>query len=305
MQKKNTTSTNARPYRKKSAAGFRCALPVAGLSIVLAAPPLRAGDDTPPDKSACTLFNPTPKEWMRALSTDRPDQTESPYTVDAGHVQIELDFVNYTYDSDGGIRTREYRVAPLNLKVGLLNHVDLQLMVDPYIRSQVKDRNAGTRTTVSGSGDLTTRLKINLWGNDGGATALGIMPFVKWPLSSNDIRNGKTEGGVIVPFAAGLPADWSMGAMTEVDFVSDGDGGYDTEWVNSITFSHDITGKLGGYIEFVAVTGSAPGFRWQGQVDIGFTWALGENSQLDFGCNFGVTDSAPDYQPFAGFSRRF
>jgi hypothetical protein len=35
------------------------------------------------DKSQFHLFNPTPKALMRELSTDRPDQTESPYTVDA------------------------------------------------------------------------------------------------------------------------------------------------------------------------------------------------------------------------------
>jgi hypothetical protein len=41
------------------------------------------------DKSGYHLFRPTPRELMRELSTDRPDQTESAYTVDAGHVQLE------------------------------------------------------------------------------------------------------------------------------------------------------------------------------------------------------------------------
>lgn len=44
------------------------------------------------------LYNPTPRDQMRELSTDRPDQTESPYTVDAGHYQIESDIVKYSYD---------------------------------------------------------------------------------------------------------------------------------------------------------------------------------------------------------------
>ena len=93
--------------------------------------------------------------------------------------------------------------------------------------------------------------------------------------------------------------------MTEVDFVNDGAGGHDAEWLNSITFSHDIAGKLGGYVEFVSVTGNAPGFRWQAQADVGFTYGLTENVQFDFGCNFGLTKSAPDFQPFAGISIRF
>ena len=93
--------------------------------------------------------------------------------------------------------------------------------------------------------------------------------------------------------------------MTELDIVSDRAGGRDSEWVNSITFAHDLTDRLGGYLEFVAVTGDAPRFKWQGQFDAGLIYALNDDTQLDLGCNFGVTDSAPDYQPFVGLSRRF
>ena len=37
-----------------------------------------------PDKSQYTLFNPTPRQLMRELNTDRPDKTESPFTLDPG-----------------------------------------------------------------------------------------------------------------------------------------------------------------------------------------------------------------------------
>ena len=155
-----------------------------------------------PDKSGYHLFNPTPRAQMRELSTDRPDQTESPYTVDAGHVQVEMDFVNFTYDrhSSDGTRTEVWNVAPVNLKFGLLNNVDLQLVLDNYV--EVRTREAGGETRRdSGYGDITARLKINLWGNDGGTTALALMPYVKLPLDETGIRNGETEGGVIFPLA--------------------------------------------------------------------------------------------------------
>jgi hypothetical protein len=243
---------------------------------------------------------------MRELSTDRPDQTESAYTVDAGHFQVEMDLVNFTYDrsSPGGARTEIWNVAPMNLKVGLLNHVDLQIVLDNYVEVRTRDA-AGTTERASGFGDITARLKINLWGNDGGRTALAVMPFVKLPLSATDLRNGETEGGIIIPFALELPGSWGLGAMTEVDFVSAEEGGHETEWLNSITLSCDFTERIGGYVEFVAVVGTAPGFAWQGQVDLGFTYALSPDVQLDAGCNFGVTESAPDYQPFLGLTVRF
>lgn len=261
------------------------------------------------DKSGYTFWNPVPTPLLRELSTDRPDQTESPYTVDAGHWQIEMDVATVLLDRDRSAsqdnRTKIWSVAPVNLKAGLTSRVDLQFMFEPYVDSRIEDRRTGERVGATGFGDVTTRLKINFWGNDGGKTALGIMPFIKWPLSASSLRNGKTEGGVILPFAMELPAGWTLGAMTELDFVRNDEGGYEREYVNSVTFSRDLTSCVGVYAEFVAVTGSAPGFKWQGQFDFGFTCAIEAGAQIDFGCNFGVTRSAPDYQPFVGYSRRF
>ncbi len=55
-----------------------------------------------------SLFRPTPWAEARALNTDRPDKTESPFTVPAGRVQLEFDLVNYTRDvtGTGSQRTR-------------------------------------------------------------------------------------------------------------------------------------------------------------------------------------------------------
>ena len=263
----------------------------------------------PSDKSGYHFFNPTPRELMRELSTDRPDQTESAYTVDAGHFQIEMNFANGEIDRDrssgGDVRSQIWSFGGVNLKAGLLNNVDIQFVLDGHVDSRVKDRVANVVEDHSDFGDVQTRLKINVWGNDGGKTAFAIMPFVKWPLSQTSLRDGMTEGGVILPLAVELPRGWGMGVMTEFDFVSDGNGGYDTEYFNTITFSHDIVGNLGGYVEFAALITPESGADWQGQVDVGFTYGLDENTQLDFGCNFGVTKSAPDFNPFAGITLRF
>lgn len=245
---------------------------------------------------------------MRPMSTDRPDQTESPYTVDAGHFQVEMDLVSAVFDRDRSgsddKRTTGWGTS-LNLKAGLLNDVDIQFVLEPYVHTRVKDSVAGSVDTASGFGDFQTRLKVNLWGNDGGSTAFAMMPFVKWPLAESSLRNGKTEGGAIFILGFELPAGWGSAVMTEFDFVANDTGGYDTEFVNSITFSHDIVGELGGYVEFFSVVSSAGDVAWQGQFDVGFTYTVNDDLQLDTGCNFGVTGSAPDFNPFVGISWRF
>lgn len=294
-------------------------MPAVAIAATVHAGPAKMskGGDTAPaekgevraDKGQFHLFNPVPRPAMREMSTDRPDQTESPYTVDAGHFQLEMDFANGAFDTDrsngGKVRTRSITYGGINLKAGLLNHVDIQFVLDSYVDTRANDRAARTVSKASGIGDLQTRLKVNLWGDDGGRTALAIMPFVKWPLPKSDLRNGKTEGGVIIPLSIALPAGWSTTVMTEVDFARNEDGGYNAEFIHSITASHDIAGQLGGYVEFFSVTGNAPGFDWIGQVDVGLTCAITDNLVFDAGCNFGVTESAPDFNPFAGFSVRY
>jgi hypothetical protein len=143
----------------------------------------------PPDKSGYNLFNPTPLALMRELTPDRPDKTESPYTVDAGRFQLEMDYANYTEDNADGIRKETWNVAPVNFKVGVLNNVDVQFILDDYLHTRAVNHVAGTTTTQSGFGDFTTRVKINLWGNDGGPTAFGVMPFVKFPTNTDHLGN--------------------------------------------------------------------------------------------------------------------
>src|SRR6266581_8182675 len=74
-------------------------LALAALSCSLAGT-LHAAEDGRkplPDKSGYNLFNPTPRGFMRELGADRPDKTDCPFTVDAGHFQVEMDFANLTY----------------------------------------------------------------------------------------------------------------------------------------------------------------------------------------------------------------
>ena len=212
------------------------------------------------------------------------------------------------HDTAGGADTRvdAWSVTSLNLKVGLNNRMDLQTVIETYNHITTRDRVAGTRVRQSGFGDITSRLKINFWGNDGGTTALAAMPFVKYPTSQDEIGNDYVEGGLILPLALALPGGWGMGLMTEFDFNRDDDGsGEQTEFINSITFSHDIVENLGGYVEFFSAVSSERDAPWVGTFDVGLTYAWTENIQLDTGVNIGVTRSAEDLNPFVGISWRF
>jgi hypothetical protein len=256
------------------------------------------------DKSRYSLRNPTPDSQLREMSTDRPDKTESPYTVDAGRFQIETDLVAYTRDSRDGTTTRAYDVAPFNLKAGLTSDTDLQLVYGAF--SHVRASGGGSTETDSGTGDLVVRLKHNIWGNDGGMTALAVIPFVKVPANTMDSLNDDVEGGVIVPLAIDLGHGMGLGLMTEIDILRAETGsGYEPTFVNTATIGFELTERLGMYVEAFFERSAESGAETVVTLDGGFTFAVTENLQFDAGANVGVTEAADDLNLFLGLSQRY
>ena len=283
---------------------FRTA--IADLLILLASE--AAAQETnslPPDKSGYSLFNPVPELLLRDLSPDRPDQTESPFTVDAGHYQLEIDFANFTYDKTGGTTTKAWGVGGVNLKAGLLNQVDVQLVYDNYLNVQTKE-NSGESAARSGFGDFTTRLKINLWGDDGGTTVFALLPYAKFPTSTDDLGNDAVEGGVIFPLAVSLPHDFDLSLETATSWMKNiNSSAYHEEFIASASLDHQIIGKLSGFVEFFSSFTTESHAGWVGTVDVGLEYLVTKNVQLDCDCYFGVTPAAAEYNPFAGITVRF
>lgn len=241
------------------------------------------------DSSRYDLLHPTPRERMREMSTDRPDTTESPISVDAGHFQVEVDALSVSRD-DG---TTELAIGSANLKLGLTSFSDLQVIVEPY------HRVAGE----SGFGDVTLRNKYNLWGNDGGPTSFGLMPFVTLPTASEAFGSGHVEGGLIVPLGIEGPLGWDCGTMAELDVVWR-DPAYAAELVLTASAGHDLWKALGGFIELessLPLDGEAAALG----VNSGLTLELGDDVVLDAGVRVGLNDAAEDFSSFLGGSARY
>lgn len=241
---------------------------------------------------------------LRELSTDRPDRTESPYTLDGGHLQVEMDALSWTREREGVVTSDAFGLAVTNLKFGLGARADLQLVFESALH--VRESSPGLPISRrTGIGDLTARLKLNLFGNDGGPVALGLMPFVTFPTAQRGFGAGGSEGGLIVPAAFALPHGWQVGAMLEADVIRVEAGDRTRpELVASLTASHAITGGLAGYAELYSVSFPASGTPWRGTADAGLTLGIGEHLQLDAGANLGLSATGEHFTLFAGLSFR-
>ena len=272
-------------------------------AVLVAAVPASAQDV---DKSQYNLFNPTPRDLWRPLSADRPDITESPITVDAAAVQLETSFFVYAHDSanDNAETTNSLALAFSNIKFGLLNNADLQIIFAPYVREESRADGSGRTTIDDGPSDLFLRLKVNFWGNDGGPTALGVLPFIKIPTGSQ-VSNDHVEGGVALAFAWDITEGVGLGVNLGLDILySEDTGDHDFGSLHSAALGFDIYRSVGGYVEYVGIA-FFDGSDYEAFASFGLTYELTENAVLDGGALIGLTRAATDVAVFAGITLRF
>lgn len=280
----------------------------AGMCMALGA----AGDVVAADKSQYSLFRPTPERLLRDMTTDRPDTTESPFTVDAGHVQVESNLFGYARsrpDEEGAV-TDTFEFASTNIRIGLSNNTEINFVWQPYGIARTRALDPADSARDSGIGGFDIRGKVNLWGNDTfekTGSALALLPYITLPTNEdNGISPEFVEGGVIVPLALALPHNFGLGLNGGVTWVrSDATSGYHAEYLASASLAYEWGDRLGTYYEVTATFNTEDS---RGDVVVlatGVTYAVTDNLQLDAGVNFGVTEAADRVNPFVGVSRRF
>lgn len=282
--------------RRPSLAGVRCVLWITGAcSLTLSA------QETPTPPAAVVATTGTGKP-LRELNTDRPDVTESPFTVDLGHVQIEADIFSHLRTNGSGERVREWSLATTNLRFGVSSNVELGIFVAPWTRRVVESTGSTQpRVTQSGFGDITLRGKINFVGNDGGPLAVGLITDLTLPSAARDLGVERTSGLVLLPVIAELPGEWTLGAMTGADWRRSRSDDV-VVWVNSASFGHAITERMEGYFELTSEAGDGSHVA---TFDTGVTFKVHENLQFDCGVNVGISRAADDLVVFTGIARRF
>ena len=280
----------------------------------IASPAAAEDDDSAAcaDKGQYNLFNPTPADCMREFEPDRPDLTDNPITVDAGHVQFEADLVNYSLsrpDSEGTV-TEKFLFGATDIRVGLTNNVEVDALVQPINALHTRFVHPSRDTWAAGPDTLEIGTKLNLYGNDTfekpGAIALGVRPFIEIPTVQNGVGEEDVPGGVSGLLAMKLSARTELELMTEYDIVKDEEGsGYHVEYFNSGSYEYEWTSKVSTYFEVATLFGTEDPNGGIVQLGMGLLYQPKENVQIDAGLNVGVTRASDVINPFVGITRRF
>ena len=263
-----------------------------------------AADEIPEDKTHFNLFHPTPDADLRSFSTDRPPKANTPYTLDAGHLQYETDLIVYGHGNTDGIRTDQWTLLDPTLKLGLTNSIDAELQLTPYQSSST--RGVMGSTSASGLGDTVARLKVNLLGNDKGPVSLALLPYIKVPTAPISLGNRAVEGGLIIPIALTAPGGFNVVVVPEGDYLKNSPtGGYHTAFDFLINVSHPLDKRWTLFNELYTAQPLKKGYARAFTLDEALTCLLSPSIQLDFGGNFALDSVSPRIELYAGLSQRF
>ncbi len=260
------------------------------------------------DKGGYTLFDPTPDDQERPFSPDRPGKSHSALTVDAGHFQFESDAWNYSFDrwSPTATTSRATVVVAPNLKLGLTNRVEFDVETSLYNSLSLRSAASGVQR-ARGVGDLMLGGKVNVFGNDGGERALGLIGFVKVPTAAPGVGNGTTEFFLNMPFVTSLPAKVSLTVEPSLNLVRNlnkpGLSG-DSQIILNLSrpaFVSTLTASLGLALDYPADHAVGP----RHTLGPALQWLVTPTLQLDAGIYIGVSKAAPDWNPYVGLAFRY
>lgn len=270
-----------------------------GLALAVCAGPARAQPAAP---------LPEPAEGGRELTTDRPDTTESPYTVPAGHLQTETTLYGFSRSRRDAfdVTSEASEIGTTNLRIGLTPRLEADAIVQPYGRVTSSDGQSARE----GVGDLTLRAKLNLQQPDGARPdrlAFGVLPFIEVPLDRGDgIASDALGGGLILPVDVQLSSTFSLGLNAGVHVVrEDSARGYEPQVLLSASLGQDWNERVGIFYEVSAVVNRRDPAGQMVSLNTGATFKVRKTVQLDAGVNVGVTRATDPIGAFVGVSARF
>ena len=260
-----------------------------------------------------SLFNPVPDDKLRELSSDRPGKSHSSITVDAGHIQIESDFLNYIYDphGSGGVTTQAYSIGTPIFKLGITNWMDVELGLALFNSLHQFSKSSGDNSnwdvTARGFGDTSLGAKINIFGDDGGDQALAVLPFLKVPTASPGLGNGHAEFTLNVPYTIALSKPWSLTLEPNIGLLRNLDN---TDYRGDYGFIANLNRPIliEGLTAAAEVAIDASSEKKAGtrlSFDPSLQYLVSKNLQLDVGIYLGLNTATPRYNAYFGITYRY
>ncbi len=238
------------------------------------------------------------------ICTDRPTKSTFACTVPKGMIQIESDVIFWSRSDTGGQRSDVLLYTNPTVKFGLTDSSDIQFNLAPQV--EARTRIAGQTITQRGVGDLTVRFKQRLTDPDG-RVQLAVVPFVKVPTAARGIGNGEWEGGITTTLQV-LSGPLTLTVVPQFALLASSlePSARHVEFQGLVNLAYGIAPRTTLAAELWTSQNWDPsGTVRQYSADTALSYLLNNDLQIDIGGNFGLNQTTPDLQLYAGISARF
>jgi len=227
----------------------------------------------------------------RALNTERPSKSDSPFTINKNRFLFESSILSLTKNSHS---KRTSFLDFSTFRFGLNDDYEAQIIANPV----VKFANNGREEQSYGESFL--RFKKNIYGNDEGSQALAITGFVRINNSPKNILNSNLRGGLIAPFQFHINKYFDFGGMLQLNYYKKNQNNY-FGFINSYYLSANINNKISSYVEFYSLKTNQK--LLQNYLDFGVNYLINSDLKIDIGLNKGVSNKAYRINYFLGFAK--
>lgn len=217
------------------------------------------------------------------LITDRPDVTESPFTVGKGNFQIETG-ATFVDNGQNAIDIKETVYNTSLLRYGLSNNFELRLGWD-FLNSNARDRSQEL-FNATGFNPLLLGAKVEITNEQDWIPQIGLLTHLRLPFTAaSEFKPENTGMEMIFAFNHTLNEKSGIGYNLGARLGDD----RSLEYIYSISYGRSLTEKIGVYGELY---GSFPEDGRSSHLwDAGITYLVNNNFQLDATIGTGFKDS--------------
>lgn len=225
-----------------------------------------------------------------AISTDRPQVTNSSVVVPCGSLQFENGF-----QVTGSSGQRGYDLPETAVRLGVLKKTELRLGVPEFFHTP----NAGGGFS-NGAGDMSVGFKQQLGPVRG--FDVSVIGAVSLPTGADGISSHGYDAAVQAPWSRTLSKNWTTAGMLSMLWPTVS-GRHDATGQASVYLDRQLTAKVDAYAEYAGAFPQRGGP--QHSVDFGTAFKPTPHQQIDVHGGVGLSAAAPDYTVGAGYSMRF
>jgi hypothetical protein len=239
------------------------------------------------------------------MVTDRPDETESPFAVAPGSVQIEMGWGYVNADRDGSER-RTHQVPGTLVRIGTVRGLEARLGFAGWRHRQVTS-STGTETR-SGVGPLRLGAKYQFNRGHGMTPTVGLLGALVLPTAAEGLGPSRVdptfrvaaahEASSVVGIGYNLGLRWlSVEAVT-------GETSTEVEGIYSLAFGFALSERFGAFAEAFGALALSDDAVSVALLNTGLTFLARRNLQFDAKVGIGLNNEADAWFVGAGFAWR-